>query len=48
MNVFRMLKVLLASRHLFSNWLFAGIRYFLMKHGLVREGSIAVRCRWCL
>jgi len=44
MGVFRMLKVLLRSRNLFSNWLSAGIRYFLMKHGLVREGSIAARC----
>jgi len=45
MNFFRMLKMLLVSRHLFSNWLSAGVRYFLMKHGLVKEGSIAVRCR---
>jgi FkbM family methyltransferase len=45
MKILRMLKVLLASRNLFSNWLSAGVRYFLMKCGLVREGSIAVRCR---
>jgi hypothetical protein len=45
MRIFKMLKVLLTSRHLFSNWLFAGVRYFLMKRGLVKEGSIAVKCR---
>jgi len=45
MNVFRMLKTLLASRHLFSNWLSAGVKYFLMKYVLVKEGSIVVMCR---
>jgi len=45
MKILRMLKALLTSRHLFSNWLLAGVRYFLMKRGLVREGSITVKCR---
>jgi len=45
MNVSRMLKTLLASRRLFSNWLSAGVRYFLMKYVLVKEGSIVVMCR---
>jgi FkbM family methyltransferase len=38
-----MLKVLLTSRNLFSNWLSAGIRYFLVKRGMLR-GRIDVRC----
>ncbi|MEM0004722.1 MAG: hypothetical protein QXE10_04310 [Desulfurococcaceae archaeon] len=45
MNVSRMLKTLLASRRLFSNWLSAGVRYFLMKYVLVKKDSIAVMCR---
>jgi len=44
MRIFRMIKLLLVSRNLFSNWLSASVRYFLMKRGLVREGSIAVKC----
>jgi len=40
-----MIKLLLVSKNLFSNWLSASVRYFLMKRGLVREGSIAVKCR---
>jgi hypothetical protein len=43
MKIFRMIKVLFASRHLFSNWLSAGIKYFLVKHGMLR-GRINVRC----
>jgi FkbM family methyltransferase len=38
-----MLKVLFASRHLFSNWLFAGVKYFLVRHGILR-GRIGIRC----
>ena len=44
MRIFRMIKLLLVSRNLFSNWLSASVRYFLMKRGLVRKGSIAVKC----
>jgi FkbM family methyltransferase len=44
MKNFRMIKVLLTSRHLFSNWLSAGVRYFLMKRGLVKGGYVAVKC----
>jgi FkbM family methyltransferase len=44
MRIFRMIKLLLMSRDLFSNWLSASVRYFLMRCGLVRKGSIAVKC----
>jgi len=43
MKIFRMIKVLFTSRHLFSNGLSAGIKYFLMKRGMLR-GRINVRC----
>ena len=43
MRISRMLKVLLTSRNLFSNWLSAGIKYFLVRHDMLR-GRISVRC----
>jgi len=36
------LRLLLASRKLFSNWLSAGVKYFLVKHG-ISSGNIGVR-----
>jgi FkbM family methyltransferase len=39
----RRLKVLIASRNLFHNWLLAGIKYFLVKHGLLK-GDVIVKC----
>jgi len=42
MRISRMLKVLLTSRNLFSNWLSAGIKYFLVRHGVLR-GRNSVR-----
>jgi hypothetical protein len=44
MGIIRILGVLLASRKLFRNWFSAGIRYYLIKHGLV-DGSITARFR---
>jgi FkbM family methyltransferase len=44
MDIIRRLRVLLASRNLFRNWLFAGIRYYLIERGLV-DGSITARFR---
>jgi hypothetical protein len=41
--MFRRLKVLIASRNLFHNWLLAGIKYFLVKHGLFK-GDVIVKC----
>jgi hypothetical protein len=41
--MFRDLKVLIASRNLFHNWLLAGIKYFLVKHGLLK-GDVIVKC----
>jgi FkbM family methyltransferase len=41
--MFRRLKVLIASRDLFHNWLLAGIKYFLVKHGLIK-GDVIVKC----
>jgi FkbM family methyltransferase len=41
--MFRRLKVLIASRDLFHNWLLAGIKYFLVKHGLLK-GGVTVKC----
>jgi FkbM family methyltransferase len=41
--MFRRLKVLIASRDLFHNWLLAGIKYFLVKHGLLK-GDVIVKC----
>jgi len=38
-----MFKILIASRRLFRNWLSAAIKYYLIKHGLVR-GNITVKC----
>jgi FkbM family methyltransferase len=39
----RRLKVLIASRDLFHNWLLAGVKYFLVKHGL-SKGDVIVKC----
>jgi len=44
MGIVRRLRVLLASRILFRNWLSAGIKYYLIRHGLVDE-SITARFR---
>jgi hypothetical protein len=41
--MFRRLKVLIASRDLFHNWLLAGIKYLLVKHGLLK-GDVIVKC----
>jgi FkbM family methyltransferase len=41
--MFRRLKMLIASRDLFHNWLLAGIKYFLVKHGLLK-GDVIVKC----
>jgi FkbM family methyltransferase len=41
--MFRRLKVLIASRDLFRNWLLAGVKYFLVKHGLLK-GDVIVKC----
>jgi len=43
MRISRMLKALLTSKNLFSNWLSAGIKYFLVRHGMLRR-RISVRC----
>jgi FkbM family methyltransferase len=43
MSMFRRLKVLIASRDLFRNWLLAGVKYFLVKHGLLK-GDVIVKC----
>jgi hypothetical protein len=45
MRISRKLKALLTSRNLFSNWLSAGVRYFLVKRGLVKGGYVTVKCR---
>ena len=44
MGIIRRLKVLLTSRNLFCNWFSVGIKYYLIKHGLV-DGSITARFR---
>jgi FkbM family methyltransferase len=41
--MFKDLKVLIASRNLFHNWLLAGIKYSLIKHGLLK-GDVIVKC----
>ncbi|WP_054854984.1 hypothetical protein [Vulcanisaeta sp. JCM 16161] len=43
MGLIRDLKVALASRRLFRNWLSAGFKYLLIKHGL-SGGFITVEC----
>ncbi|WP_054854391.1 FkbM family methyltransferase [Vulcanisaeta distributa] len=43
MGLIRDLRVALASRRLFRNWLVAGLRYFLIMHGLAK-GLITVKC----
>jgi FkbM family methyltransferase len=43
MGMLRRLEVLFASRRLFSNWLLAGIKYYLIKRGFIR-GDIVVKC----
>jgi FkbM family methyltransferase len=42
-NMFRDLKVLIASRNLFHNWLLAGVKYSLIKHGLFK-GDVIAKC----
>jgi len=42
-RLIRRLKVLISSRRLFSNWLLAGVKYYLAKHG-VFKGGIIVKC----
>jgi len=44
MGIVRRLRALLASRKLFSNWLSAGIKYYLVKSGFLRAGDIEVVC----
>jgi len=41
----RRLKALLASRKLFRNWLSAGVKYYLVKGGLLHDDNIEVVCR---
>jgi FkbM family methyltransferase len=43
-NIFRSLKVLIASKDLFDNWLQAGIKYFLWEH-CVSKSDILVKCK---
>jgi len=43
MHILREFKVLIASRKLFSNWLSARVRYYLVKHGIIK-GGITVKC----
>jgi len=43
MGILRKLRVLIASRRLFSNWLQAGIKYYLIKLDALK-GNIVVRC----
>jgi len=43
MNIIRKFKVLINSRKLFKNWLSAGIKYYLVKYGLIKDG-INIRC----
>ena len=43
MNIFRGLAIWTASRRLFKNWPSATLKYFLVKHGLVK-GNITVKC----
>jgi len=43
MGILRKLKVLITSRRLFSNWLQAGFKYYLIKYGMLK-GDIIVRC----
>ena len=44
MSILRRIKVLLASRKLFRNWLSAGIKYYLTKVGLLQLVNIEVTC----
>jgi len=44
MGIIHRLRVLLASRNLFHNWLSAGIKYYLIKHHLINE-DIVIRFR---
>lgn len=43
MSIIRKFKVLINSRKLFKNWLSAGIKYYLVKHGLSKS-NITVKC----
>jgi len=42
-RLIRRLMVLISSRRLFSNWLLAGVKYYLTRHG-VFKGGIMVKC----
>jgi len=44
MYIIRKFKVLLASRGLFSNWFFAGIKYYLAKNGLFHTYGVEIVC----
>jgi FkbM family methyltransferase len=43
MGILRRIKMLIASRMLFSNWLSAGIKYYLIRCGIFK-GSIKIKC----
>jgi len=43
MSIVRKFKVLINSKKIFRNWLSAGIKYYLVKYGLVK-GGISIRC----
>jgi FkbM family methyltransferase len=43
MSVLRKIKVLIASRKLFNNWLSAGIKYYLIRYDIFK-GSIKIKC----
>jgi FkbM family methyltransferase len=43
MSIIRKFKVLINSRKLFRNWLSAGIKYYLVKYGLLKS-NITVKC----
>jgi hypothetical protein len=43
MGILSRLETLFTSRRLFSNWLLAGIKYYLVERGFIR-GDIVVKC----
>jgi len=45
MGIIRRLRVFLASRNLFHNWLSAGIKYYLSSHGLFHANNIEIICK---
>jgi len=42
-KIIRNFKALINSKKLFRNWLSTGIRYYLIKRGLVKSDSIIVK-----